>query len=118
MEKKLYGGTYVLSAQVRGLREVTGYETARSKTAPGEKLRLVRSRGCRSRPVIVELLGSFTCGNPYEENVCLGWLEGDEGAAVARLMDEGASLFGVVESMGEGEMMVISVVMREKRSVL
>lgn len=113
----LYGGRVVCRAVAAGSDEVRGYAEARAKTAVGEKVRLVRDKRCAERPVLAELMGSFTCGNPYEENVCLGWLEGESGMAAARLIDEGCRVFGVVTGFPAdegGEGLEIAVVMREQ----
>ena len=109
---RLYGGKIICRARLAGSAEIPGFAAARAKTAPGEKLRLVLDTRNPARPVLVELLGSFTCGNPYEEDVSLGWIEGSAGESVARMLKNGARLFGAVTDM-DGDGMEIAVVMRE-----
>ncbi|HJJ47650.1 MAG TPA: hypothetical protein O0X39_01480 [Methanocorpusculum sp.] len=109
----LYGGEVVCIAEVCGSDDIAGVAAARAKTAPGEKLRLVLDAHNPARPVLVELLGSFTCGNPYEEDVALGWISGDAGDLCARLIRGGARLFGAVLEMDEGRIR-IAVVKRDK----
>ncbi|HJJ32032.1 MAG TPA: hypothetical protein O0X25_00945 [Methanocorpusculum sp.] len=94
MSAALYGGTGITEAVLSGpnphFQELT----------PGEKLRVV----IFGKRVLLEFLGRHTCGNPYEEDVVIGELDGIAKTAVLAVNSK--TLFAVVTEVSPTELTV------------